>query len=425
MNSPIEATLPKTNKKRIVIIGGGFAGIELIRTLRKSDYEVVVVDKNNYHSFIPLLYQVATAGLSPGDISSPLREFLQNDDFLHFRLAEVIKIIPDQNKIETSNGLLSYDYVVIATGSKTNFFNNKQIESKSLKLREIKDALQLRNELINSFEEALLTTDEIDNQKRLNVVIVGAGPTGVELAGAIGELKKHVLPKDYPELDFTKMNIYLIEGANRVLPAMSQKSGLRALKYLQKFGINVLLNTMVKNFEDGSVKLRNGENIFSNCMIWAAGVMGNIVSGLDEGSIEKSRYLVDNFNVIQGYSNIYAIGDVASQKSKEFPNGLPMLAPVAIQQAKNIGSNFLKMTKNKPLNPFKYLDKGTMATIGRNKAVVDTPIGIKFGGFIGWFIWMFVHLVSIIGFRRKLLVFANWVWNYVTYSRGNRLIINK
>jgi len=425
MNSPIEATLPKTNKKRIVIIGGGFAGIELIRTLRKSNYEVVVVDKNNYHSFIPLLYQVATAGLSPGDISSPLREFLQNDDFLHFRLAEVNKIIPDQNKIDTSNGLLSYDYVVLATGSKTNFFNNKQIESQSLKLREIKDALQLRNELINSFEEALLTTDEIDNQKRLNVVIVGAGPTGVELAGAIGELKKHVLPKDYPELDFAKMNIYLIEGANRVLPAMSEKSGRRALKYLQKFGINVLLNTMVKNFEDGSVKLSNGENIYSNCLIWAAGVMGNIVTGLDEDSLEKSRYLVDDFNVVQGYSNIYAIGDVANQKSKEFPEGLPMLAPVAIQQAKNIGSNFLKMTKNKPLNAFRYLDKGTMATIGRNKAVVDTPVGIKFGGFLGWFIWMFVHLVSIIGFRRKLLVFANWVWNYVTYSRGNRLIINK
>jgi NADH dehydrogenase len=206
---------------------------------------------------------------------------------------------------------------------------------------------------------------------------------------------------------------------------MSHKSGDRALKYLEKFGINVVLNKMVRSFEDGSVKLSNEDNILSNCMIWAAGVMGNIVEGINEDSVEKSRYLVDDFNLIKGYSNIYAIGDVASQKSKEFPGGLPMLAPVAIQQAKNIGSNFLKMTNNKSLKAFKYLDKGTMATIGRNKAVVDTPIGIKFGGFIGWFIWMFVHLVSIIGFRRKLLVFANWVWNYVTYSRGNRLIINK
>lgn len=425
----INERIPKTDLPRVVIIGGGFAGIELVRVLSDQNIQIVMIDKHNHHTFIPLLYQVATAGLSPGDISSPLREFLQYNKRFHFRMAKVKEIHYEKKEVETNLGSLSYDILVIASGARTNFFGNKQLQESAMKLREISDAIELRQKLIENFEDALqLDTDEKDElEKHMNIVIVGAGPTGVELAGAIGELRSQVLPKDYPELDFKQMKIHLVEGQNKVLATMSDKAGKRAAKYLKHFGVNLELGKVVNKYEDGIAYLSDGSEIKTKCLIWAAGVKGNLIPGLKEEATDKGRILVDEYNRVKGHEFVFAIGDVSLQEDPRYPKGLPQLAPVAIQQASNLGRNLVKFFAGNRdhMKAFKFLDKGTMATVGRNKAVVDGPFGIKLGGFIGWFVWMFVHLFSIIGIRRKLLVFSNWVWNYFTYNRGNRLIINK
>ena len=421
----INERIPRNGLTRVVIIGGGFAGIELVRKLNKCNVQIVLIDKHNYHSFIPLLYQVATAGLSPGDISSPLREFLQDNKNFHFRMAKVNQIVPTKKMVKTDLGSLEYDLLVIASGTRTNFFGNDQLKENSHKLREISDAIELRTKLIGNFEEALQIEDSEELEKHMNVVIVGGGPTGVELAGAIGELRKSVLPKDYPELDFRQMKIHLVEGQDKVLAAMSSRSSKRAERYLKKFGVNVHLKKFVESYDHGIVKLSDQSRIKTNCLIWAAGVKGNIIPGLYEGAVEKNRILVNKHNLVKGHEYIYAIGDVALQVSEKYPQGYPQLAPVAMQQARMLGDNLQRLLSGKDLKSFTYINKGTMATIGRNKAVVDLPFGIRIGGFAGWFIWMFVHLFSIIGIRRKLLVFSNWIWNYVTYKQGNRLIINK
>jgi len=421
----IRERIPKTDLTRVVIIGGGFGGIELVRQLSKQNVQTVLVDKHNYHSFIPLLYQVATAGLSPGDISSPLREFLQDNKNFHFRMAKVKSVDPEHKRVITSSGFLEYDKLVIATGSSTNFFNNEQLKKNAHKLREISDAIELRTKLINNFEEAIQADGDEELEKYMNIVIVGAGPTGVELAGAIGELRKHVLPKDYPELDFSKLKIWLVEGTDRVLPSMSERSGHRAKRYLKKFGVRLLLGKFVKSYDGELVTLSDKRTIQTQCLVWAAGVKPNNIKGLPEGSDVKGRIKVDDFNRVWGAKDIFAIGDVSYQESAKHPKGLPMLAPVAIQQAKRLSENLIAQIQGGEEKPFMYVDKGTMATIGRNKAVIDAPFGIRLGGFLGWFIWMFIHLFSIIGFRRKLLVFSQWIWNYFTYNRGNRLIIKK
>lgn len=421
----INERIPKTDLMRVVVIGGGFAGIELVRQLSKSNIQIVLIDKHNYHTFIPLLYQVATAGLSPGDISSPLRQFLHENENFHFRIAKVKTIDAPKKAIVTDIGTLSYDLLVMASGSRTNFFGNKQIQKNANNLREITDAIDLRTKLINNFEDALQVDDEEELERHMNIVIVGAGPTGVELAGAIGELKNHVLPKDYPELDFKKMKITLVEGGSQVLGSMSKSAGKKAGGYLKKFGVEVRLGVILESYDNNVAKFNDQTEIATNCLIWAAGVKGNLVPGLYDGAVVNGRIKVDEYNLIDGHKYIYAIGDVALQTNKDYPKGLPMLAPVAIQQAKLLASNILRLQKNEPMKPLKYVDKGTMATIGRNKAVIDMPFGITIGGFLGWFIWMFIHLFSIIGFRRKLLVFSNWVWNYLTYNQGNRLIIKK
>jgi NADH:ubiquinone reductase (H+-translocating) len=421
----INERIPKTSLTRVVIVGGGFAGIELVRELSKSNIQIVLVDKHNYHTFIPLLYQVATAGLSPGDISSPLRQFFRENKNFHFRMAKVKSVDPPKKEIMTNYGALSYDILIMASGSRTNFFGNKQIKKNANNLREITDAIELRTKLINNFEEALQIDDPEELEKHMNIVIVGAGPTGVELAGAIGELRTQVLPKDYPELDFRKMRITLIEGGKQVLGAMSPKAGQKAASYLKKFGVEVQLGVILKSYDDQTAVLSDGREIKTNCLIWAAGVEGNLVPGLYDGAVVNGRIIVDEFNLIKGHKYIYAIGDVALQVSEKYPKGLPMLAPVALQHAKHLAQNIVRMEESKPMKPFKYVNKGSMATVGRNKAVVDLPFNMVISGFLGWFIWMFIHLFSIIGFRRKLLVFANWIWNYFTYNQGNRLIIKK
>ncbi len=421
----INQRIPKTNLPRVVIIGGGFAGIELVRQLNKRNIQIVLIDKHNYHTFIPLLYQVATAGLSPGDISSPLRQFLRDNKDFHFRMAKVKTIDAPEKVIHTNIGTLSYDILIMASGSRTNFFGNKQIKKNANNLREITDAIELRTKLINNFEDALQVDNDEELQMHMNIVIVGAGPTGVELAGAIGELKNQVLPKDYPELDFKKMKITLVEGGKQVLGAMSEAAGKKAAGYLRKFGVDVKLQTILKSYEDNVAVLSDGTEIRTNCLIWAAGVQGNLVPGLNEDAVINGRIKVNEYNLIDGHKYIYAVGDVALQFDDKHPKGLPMLAPVAIQQAKLLAENIIRLQDGKPMKPFKYVDKGTMATIGRNKAVIDMPFNLTIGGFFGWFIWMFIHLFSIIGFRRKLLVFSNWIWNYFTYNQGNRLIIKK
>lgn len=421
----INQRIPKTNLPRVVIIGGGFAGIELVRQLNKRNIQIVLIDKHNYHTFIPLLYQVATAGLSPGDISSPLRQFLRDNKDFHFRMAKVKTIDAPEKVIHTNIGTLSYDILIMASGSRTNFFGNKQIKKNANNLREITDAIELRTKLINNFEDALQVDNDEELQMHMNIVIVGAGPTGVELAGAIGELKNQVLPKDYPELDFKKMKITLVEGGKQVLGAMSEAAGKKAAGYLRKFGVEVKLQTILKSYEDNVAVLSDGTEIRTNCLIWAAGVQGNLVPGLNEDAVINGRIKVNEYNLIDGHKYIYAVGDVALQFDDKHPKGLPMLAPVAIQQAKLLAENIIRLQDGKPMKPFKYVDKGTMATIGRNKAVIDMPFNLTIGGFFGWFIWMFIHLFSIIGFRRKLLVFSNWIWNYFTYNQGNRLIIKK
>lgn len=415
--------LPKTEKPRIVLVGGGFAGIELAKALKNLDAQLVLLDRHNYHTFIPLLYQVATAGLEPDSIAEPLRKVIEDQKDFYFRLAKVNKIVPEKNLVITEIGDLEYDYLILATGSKTNYFGNESMYKKAFPLKQIPQALDLRSHILQNFEKAVLSDDEEEIQKLMNIVIVGGGATGVEMAGAFGELKNHVLPKDYPELDFKKMNIFLVEGLPQLLTGMSSHASKKALKFITELGVNVSLNIKVQSFDGEKVTFSNGNMIKTGTFIWAAGVKGNIIDGLHESSIERSRVLVDDYNKVIGYDNIFAVGDLAVMKSKKYPNGHPMLAPVAIQQGKLLANNIVKLFQGKEMVPFKYFDKGLMATIGRKRAVVDLPGGIKFSGFFAWIVWMFVHILYLVGFRNKLVVFSNWVWNYFTYDRGIRLII--
>ncbi len=417
--------IPNSEFPRIVIVGGGFAGVKMAKKFANKNVQVVLFDRHNYHTFQPLLYQVATAGLEPDAIAGPLRKLLDNSKNIFFRMATVSLVLPDRNAVLTDKGTLEYDHLIIACGSKTNYFGNSDKFQKAFPLKQIPQALDLRSHILQNLEQAVLTSEPEQIEKLLNVVIVGGGPTGVEVAGAFGELKKHVLPNDYPDLNLDKMNIYLVEGMSGLLGGMSDFANERAQKYLKKFDVRVKLNTMVKSFDGQQVVFDNEETLETTTLIWAAGVMGNVIDGLPEESVFKSRYKVDKYNKILNTSNIYAVGDIAYMEEDDYPKGHPMLAPVAMQQGEHLAKNLLSLISNpaKALKPFTYFDKGSMATIGRNKAVVDLPKNLHFGGFFAWFVWMFVHLVSIIGFRSKLVVLTNWIWNYFTYDRGTRLII--
>lgn len=416
--------IPKSEKPRVVIVGGGFAGIKVAKGLNNKHFQIVMLDRHNYHTFQPLLYQVATAGLEPDSVAGPLRKTIDDQENFYFRMAKVTGINPESKTISTIVGDLEYDYLIIATGTLTNFFGNEGLRDLSFPIKQIPQALDLRSHILQNFEKAVMTERNGEDMKGLmNFVIVGGGPTGVEVAGALSELKRNVLPDDYPELDFSKMHIYLVEGLDRLLSGMSEKSGDKALKYLEKFGVEILLEKMVKTYDGKTVFFNDESTITSDTLIWAAGVKGNILDGLAESSIEKGRFVVDEFNKIKGYEDIFALGDVAAMISKKYPKGHPQLAPVAIQQGKHLAKNLVRISEGKEMKPFSYLDKGSMATVGRNKAVVDLPTGQQFGGFVAWLIWMFIHLVYIIGFRNKLVVLSNWAWNYFTYDRGIRLII--
>ncbi|HRH57785.1 MAG TPA: NAD(P)/FAD-dependent oxidoreductase [Chitinophagales bacterium] len=420
----LDLKIPSTGQKRIVIIGGGFGGIEVAKHLRNQDIQIVMLDKHNYHCFQPLLYQVATGGLEPGSIAYPLRKFMQDIPNGIFRLAEVRNIDVASQRIHTDIGDLHYDYLVIATGSTTNFFNfSKEVSGKMMQMKDIPQALNLRSFILENFEEALLTYDESKKEELINISIVGGGPTGVELAGALGEMRKSILPKDYPEIDFTKMQIHLFESGDRLLGAMHPENSEKVLKYVKNFGVNVWLNTMVTDYDGDELTIADGKKIKCETVIWTAGVKGNPVGGFTaENIIGGNRIEVDAYCKVKNYENIYAIGDVASMISEKFPKGHPMVAPVAIQQGELVAKNIIAMLKGKELKRFEYFDKGSMATVGRNKAVMEAK-GIKMGGFIAWLAWLFVHVMSLVGFRNKITVTLGWLYNYFTYDRTLRLII--
>lgn len=416
--------LPDIGKPRIVIIGGGFAGIQMVKNLRMRYFQVVMLDRHNYHTFQPLLYQVATAGLEPDSIAAPLRKVFEEEENFFFRMARVERIDDKQQLVHTNIGEIHYDYLVMAVGTQTNYFGNQKIQQLAFPLKQVPQALNLRSHILQNFEKAVTSNSEEEIDRLTNFVIVGGGPTGVELAGALGELKMFVLPRDYPELDFKVMKVYLVEGLDRLLPTMSEKAGHRAERDLtERFETIVKLNTMVEDYDGYEVSLNNGEKIISETMIWAAGVQGVIVPGLDKATVEKGRYEVDDINRIKGYDNVFAVGDIAAMHTEDFPKGHPQVAPVAMQQGEQLGKNFNRLLKDRKTKPFSYLNKGYMATIGRNRAVADLPGGIKFGGWFAWLSWMFIHLLFLVSFRQKIITLGNWIWNYFTYDRGTRLII--
>jgi len=416
--------IPQASKPRIVIIGSGFAGISLAKKLKNKNVQVVLIDKHNYHTFQPLLYQVATGGLEAGSIAYPIRKVIQEYKDFYFRLTSVKEIDTQNQKIISEIGDLHYDYLVIATGSKTNYFGNKEIERNSMSMKTIPQSLNIRSLILENFEQAVLIKEESDRNALINFVLVGAGPTGVELAGALAEMKKAILQKDYPDLDISKMEINLIQSGDRILNTMSEKSSAAAEKFLIDLGVKVWKNVRVTNYDGRTITTNSDLTFDTATVIWTAGVQGATVSGLDASSlVEKiERIRVNEFNQVVGYTNIFAIGDIASMESEKYPQGHPMMAQPALQQGDLLGENLIRLLANKPMKPFEYKDKGSMATIGRNLAVVDLP-KYHFNGVFAWFVWMFVHLFSLIGFKNKAVVFLNWVYNYIRFDREGRLIV--
>ncbi|TXG39444.1 NAD(P)/FAD-dependent oxidoreductase [Seonamhaeicola maritimus] len=416
--------IPKTSYPRIVIIGGGFAGVALAKKLSKQEVQVVLLDKHNYHTFQPLLYQVSTGGLEPDSIAYPIRKILKDFPNFFFRLANVQEIDTKKNKVKTNIGNLKFDYLVIASGSKTNYFGNAEIEKHSMAMKTIPQSLNLRSLILENFEDALLTSDLHERNALMNFVIVGGGPTGVELAGALAEIKKGILPKDYPDLDTRSAQIHVVQSGDCILKGMSSKASQKAEDFLEKLGVNIWKNVRVTNYDGKTVTTNTDLTFETATLIWAAGVKGATIKGLDsEDFVTKgNRILVNEFSQVKGFNHIFAAGDVAFMETKDFPRGLPMMAQPAIQQGQQLGDNLLNAIEKKPMKPFTYKDKGLMATIGRNKAVVDLEKW-KFQGVFAWYVWMFVHLFFLIGFRNRMVVFVNWVYNYVRFDREARLII--
>ena len=416
--------IPTSKYPRIVIIGGGFAGITLSKKLRNKNVQVVLIDKHNYHTFQPLLYQVATGGLEAGSIAYPIRKVIQEYKDFYFRLTSVKEIDTKHQKIITEIGDLHYDYLVIASGSKTNYFGNKEIERNSMSMKTIPQSLNIRSLILENFEQAVLTKNQADRNTLINFVLVGAGPTGVELAGALAEMKKAILQKDYPDLDIDKMQINLIQSGDRILNTMSEKSSVAAEKFLLDLGVKIWKNVRVTNYDGRTITTNTDLTFDSATVIWTAGVQGVKIIGLDSKSlVEKvDRVRVNKYNQVVGYDNIFAIGDICSMETEKYPQGHPMMAQPAMQQGKLLGENLIKLIQKKTMTPFEYKDKGSMATIGRNLAVVDLP-HYHFSGIFAWFVWMFVHLFSLIGFKNKAVVFLNWVYNYIKFDREGRLII--
>lgn len=409
-------------KKRIIIVGAGFGGLTLAEDLENTGYEIYLIDKNNYHQFQPLMYQVATARLEPLSISFPLRKVFQGSKNVKIRIADVIGVDTQNKILKTSIEDFWYDYLVFAIGCKTNYFGNKNLEKLAFPMKSVPEAIQLRNRILQTFEEAVSTKEE-NLQYLLNFVIVGGGPTGAELAGALAEMKKNVLPKDYPDKDFSKLTVYLLEGSPNVLNPMSEDSRTMSRKYLEELGVIVKTSTIVENYDGHTVHLKGGEVINAKNVIWAAGVVGNTIEGMPEEVITRgSRFITNRFNEIQGVDGVFAIGDIAYMTTPKYLNGHPQVASVANEHAKNLAKNFKLQLKNKPRKEFEYHDKGSMATIGKRKAVVDLP-SFSFQGRFAWFTWMFVHLMLILSVRNKLSIFITWAYSYFSNDSTLRVLI--
>ena len=418
--------LPITTQKRVVIIGAGFGGLALAQALaRNDDFQVVLIDKNNYHQFQPLFYQVATAGLEPASISFPLRLAFHDKSNVHVRVTEVNKIMPINKTIETEIGEITYDYLVISTGADTNFFGQQNIIDNAFPMKSVSEAIALRNRLLLNFENALIADNEADRRGMLSVVVVGGGPTGVEVSGTLAEMKMCVLPKDFPELDFQLMQVYIVESGAELLGPMSKASQEKSKEFLEKLGVNILLNTRVTDFDGQFAYLNNGEKIRTNNLVWAAGIKANFIEGIvPQNELARgNRLKVNAFNQVIGHENIFALGDVAMMiEGEKYPYGHPQIAQPAIQQGQLLAKNLRALLRGNDMAAFKYKDLGSMATVGRNLAVVDLPF-YQFQGFFAWLTWMAVHLFSLLGVKNKLLIFINWVWNYITYDQSLRLII--
>jgi NADH dehydrogenase len=407
-------------REKIVIIGGGFAGLQLAKKLNNKNKKVIVLDRVNHHMFQPLFYQVACGRIEPSNISFPFRKIFQNSRNIQFRLTEVKEIIPSLNKVITDEAEFSYDKLVIATGCKTNFFGNKDLESRAFGMKNTQEAISIRNHVLLTFEKLILEKSRSDDGN-WNIVIVGSGPTGVELAGAFAEMKKEILPRDYPYMNFDHLKIILVSSTEKPLAVMSKEAQEQSEKYLKDLGVDFLSGEYVTDYDGDKVHMKSGMEIPSNNVIWAAGVTGNIIDGFSQEHIVKNRYIVDRFNKIKGFNNIYAIGDIAYMETPKYPQGHPQVANVAINQAKNLGKNILKKNISEWAE-YEYDDKGSLATIGKHRAVVDLPF-LKFQGFLAWYFWMFLHLMLILSVRNKLAVFFNWMWSYFNKDSSLRLII--
>jgi NADH:ubiquinone reductase (H+-translocating) len=417
--------IPQTNQTRVVIIGAGFGGLALAQKLSRHDIQIVLIDKNNYHQFQPLFYQVAMAGLEPSSIAFPLRKIFQNKKNVHIRVTKVTKINAESSSIETGIGVIDYDYLVIATGADTNFFGMQNIINHAMPMKSISEAIYLRNRVLFNFEEALTEKDSAEKAGLMSVVVVGGGPTGVEVSGTLAEMKKIILPKDYPELDFDLMQIYLFESSEEVLEVMSDQASVKGKEYLERLGVIVKTGHRVVDFDGKYAYTNKGETIRTNNVVWAAGIRGNGIEGFPKEIYQRgNRLKVNAFNQVEGYKNVFAVGDIACMidGDDDYPTGHPQIAQPAIQQGELLAKNILKIIRNEEPKPFKYKNLGSMATVGRHLAVVDLPFW-KFQGALAWYAWMFVHLMAILGVKNKLLIFINWLWNYVTYDQSLRLII--
>ena len=408
-------------REKIIVIGGGFAGLQFAKKLNGNrTKKLVMIDKVNHHMFQPLFYQVACGRIEPSNISFPFRKIFQRSKNIQFRMTEVKQIIPSENKIITEDHVFHYDKLVIATGCKTNFFGNQKMENLAFGMKNTQEAISIRNHVLLTFEKLIIEKSRSDDGN-WNIVIVGSGPTGVELAGAFAEMKREILPRDYPRMNFDDLEIILVSSTEKPLAVMSEESQEKSEKYLKDLGVRFISNDRVTDYDGDRVYLSSGNIIPSNNVIWAAGVTGNVIEGLTENSIKNNRYIVDRYNKIVGFDDIYAIGDIAYMETPKYPNGHPQVANVAINQGKNLAKNFLKKSENE-WQPYEYDDKGSMATIGKHRAVVDLP-KFKFQGIFAWYFWMFLHLMLILSVRNKLAIFFNWMWSYINRDSSLRLII--
>ncbi|MDX5340345.1 MAG: NAD(P)/FAD-dependent oxidoreductase [Cyclobacteriaceae bacterium] len=424
-NTGQQICLSESSLPRVVIIGGGFAGIELSKKLKNGPYQVVLLDRHNFHQFQPLLYQVATSGLEPDSIVFPFRKMFSGYKNFVFRLAEVQEVEPLKQRVFTDKGYLDYDYLVLATGSQTNYFGLSQVQENSTGMKNIREALNIRHLMLQNLEKATITCDAREKDILTNFIIVGGGPAGVETAGALAEFRNYILPKDYPELVVEDMNIYLLEAGDRLLNGMSDKASDKALKYLRKLGVEVELNTALTQYNGKEAQTQDGRNMEAATLVWTAGVMGSFPKGMKDASILRAnRIETDKYLRVKGYINLFATGDVAAVDDTKHQRGHPMVAQVAIQQGRLLGDNLLRLAQGKKFTAFIYKDKGSLATIGKNRAVADIA-KFRFGGYVAWLLWSIVHLMSISGFKNKLFVGLNWLWSYFNYEKSNRLIIRK